>query len=352
MTLVKEFFKERLDSAVVCEESHRDGTPHLHMLVRLHSPLDITSSSALDVLVDPPQHGNYQATRSVIATMRYVTKYGQHLSHNVDVETFLSSARQKKQAVSVSNAVVQSIFAGSTMTDLMESHPTYLLNHSRNVREFIQLHRTSTMQRRRLELMETTVTVRPVGTHNTSWNRAISAWIRMNIRRPRPFKQKQLYIHGPPDMGKTSFVMQLEREFELSVYWMPTLENFYDTYDDGAYDLVVLDEFRAQKRIQELNLWLQGGVMPVRKKGGQGLKRDNVPMIILSNFSPEECYSKSGPSALAPLNARLEVIEVKGPIRLEKVDEDIPTTLDDIIQPDEISFGPVPDFSSSTFVSQ
>lgn len=340
MSVVKEFFKENLASAVISEELHADGTPHLHMLIRLHKKVNLVSSTALDVLVDPQVHGNYQAARSIIRTMKYVTKDKNYLSHNVDVKTFLSSARQKKQAVSVSNAVVESIQAGSTLTDLMESHPTYLLNHARNVKEFIHLHRTSMMQRRRKELLITSVSVRPVGTQNTSWNRAISAWIRMNIRMTRTFKQKQLYVHGPPDMGKSSFVMQLEREHELSVYWMPALECFYDEYEDGAYDLVVLDEFRAQKRIQELNLWLQGGVMPVRKKGGQGLKRDNIPMIILSNYAPEDCYGKCSPSQLAPLLARLNVVEVKGPIRLEKVEEFIPTSFSDIDPADEVSTPP------------
>ena len=73
---------------------------------------------------------------------------------------------------------------------------------------------------------------------------------------------------------------------------MPT-EDFYDFYADKDYHLCVLDEFKATKTIQFLNLWLQGCTMNIRKKGSQALKVSNIPTIILSNYSLDECYSKT-----------------------------------------------------------
>lgn len=90
---------------------------------------------------------------------------------------------------------------------------------------------------------------------------------------------------------------------------MPLLEDFYDLYDDDLYDLVCLDEFRGQKTIQFLNLWLQGGLpMSVRKKGSQGLKRKNLPMIICSNFALENVYKDA--NKIDSLRTRLLEVEV------------------------------------------
>ena len=70
-------------------------------------------------------------------------------------------------------------------------------------------------------------------------------------------------------------------------------------------DLCVLDEFRAQKTVQFLNHFLDGSHMPLRQKGRQTLKTDNLPCIILSNFSLEECYCNSGVDKLETLRCRL-----------------------------------------------
>lgn len=142
-------------------------------------------------------------------------------------------------------------------------------------------------------------------------NTQIVEWLNLNIKIKRTFKQKQLYIYGPPNMGKTSLVHFLEKY--LMIYRIPPDEDFYDDYEDGVYDLMVLDEFRGNKRVQWLNILLEGSFLPLRKKGSQYLKKDNLPIIILSNFSLEDSYqnvNRHQPERLESLKARLEIIEV------------------------------------------
>ena len=76
----------------------------------------------------------------------------------------------------------------------------------------------------------------------------------------------------------------------LRVYDMPKDEDFYDGYEDGCYDLVVMDEFKSHKKIQFLNAWCDGQPLPLRQKGCQSVKNDNLPLIVCSNFSIENCY--------------------------------------------------------------
>lgn len=66
-----------------------------------------------------------------------------------------------------------------------------------------------------------------------------------------------------------------------------------------------MDEFRATKTIQFLNHFLDGSHMPLRQKGRQTVKTDNLPVIILSNYSLDECYCHSGDEKLETLRARL-----------------------------------------------
>lgn len=80
------FFKFTPERLIVSREDHADGTPHLHAYVGLHSKRNFTSSNFADLFLHPDLfHGNYQAARSVKATIQYVTKDKDFLS-NFDIE--------------------------------------------------------------------------------------------------------------------------------------------------------------------------------------------------------------------------------------------------------------------------
>jgi len=143
-------------------------------------------------------------------------------------------------------------------------------------------------------------------------------WVNSNVCQSRPFRSPQLYLWGPPACGKTSFLRLLEKY--LRVYYMPTDENFYDFYDDDSYDLIVVDEFKGQKTIQDINRWLDGQNMTIRMKGRQSLKYKNLPIIIVSNFPPHIVYrNKFEKGELEPFTSRLYVVEVKGMIPLDRI---------------------------------
>jgi len=143
-------------------------------------------------------------------------------------------------------------------------------------------------------------------------------WVNANVCQPRPFRSRQLYVWGPPAVGKTTFLRLLEKS--LRVYYMPTDENFYDFYDDEDYDLIVVDEFKGQKTIQDLNRWLDGQTLTVRKKGTQCMKFRNLPVIIVSNFPPHVVYrNKFEKGELEPFTSRLLVVEIPTMIPFDRI---------------------------------
>lgn len=93
---------------------------------------------------------------------------------------------------------------------------------------------------------------------------------------------------------------------------MPTLEDFYDSWDDQNYDLVIFDEFKGQKTIQFMNSWADGQIISVRKKGKQGIKTVNLPFIVASNWTFLENYKKAAEKSMVSidtLETRFEVVQ-------------------------------------------
>jgi len=303
---IKETFKENLRFAVVSEEEHQDGTPHLHVALNLHKRIDWSTCTKMDALTG--QHGNYQTSRSMIAVVKYVVKGNCVVAHGINLDRYLSAAKRGK-----STAIAVNLESGSTLSDIKDMEPGFLLMHLKKIKEYMQWLNIESMKKQLIQPGEFSYASRSLA-HGSA---VIAGWLQENLFSPRDFKQKQLFIWGDPNMGKTTLINSL-REIGVRIYYMP-YEDFYDTYDDECYDLIVLDEFKGQKRIQDLNLWLDGSHFPVRRKGiAPFLKRTNLPMIIISNYRLELCY-KVDDTRLAPLQARLKQVEVKRFIEIDCV---------------------------------
>ncbi len=86
-----------------------------------------------------------------------------------------------------------------------------------------------------------------------------------------------------------------------------------DDYEDDDYDLLVMDEYKGQKSITWMNGFTQGGHFPIHRRYSGTIKKKNLPIIVLSNYSVEQAYSKVNmynPERLIPLKTRFEIINV------------------------------------------
>jgi len=64
--------------------------------------------------------------------------------------------------------------------------------------------------------------------------------------------------------------------------------------------------------------------MPIRKKGSQGMKSKNLPVVILSNYALSECYVKAANDGrLNTLECRLEIVEIDSFIDFYKKHDDL-----------------------------
>lgn len=328
--LINARFGTNLEKGVISQENHKDGSLHLHAAICLKDRIRSRDPKVFDTLVDPPKHPNIMTrfTGGALKAFQYVMKEGNYLPLGVgfDLTAFVEAASKKKDTKT--SLILKDIQAGTSLDALVPEHGEYLLQNLQKVKAYLDF---LGLREKRLQFAEAQtrkVLVMPAEGYSSSWNLEIASWLKANLREKRAHRQKQLWICAPPGMGKTSLIMMIEAAFDLSVYYWPKEEVWWDAYSDGAYDLIVLDEFHSQKTITQLNPILSGDPTPLSRRCSAPLtKRDNLPVIIMSNYSPEECFSKvaaNAPSKLAPLLDRLTVVNVLGPIRMAPILEDDP----------------------------
>jgi len=261
--------------AVVAQEKHKDGNNHLHCVVFFEKKIKLYNATAiLDAIGG--QHGNYQGARSPLKTLRYVTKDNEFVTHG-EIPDLTVKAK-------ITDLFAKCLMDGGSFKDCVDIDAGAALGMKRKLDDFAEY---CSSKRQHDQLL---VWTPPIYTGDCYEVQLIAEWLSSNIRQSRKHRQQQLYISGTPGIGKTRLIGQLSRF--LKVYHIPRVEDFYDFWENKYYDVAVLDEAKSAKTIQWLNSWLDGSVMPLRQKGKQTLKCQNIPTIILSNYPLELAYTK------------------------------------------------------------
>lgn len=79
---------------------------------------------------------------------------------------------------------------------------------------------------------------------------------------------------------------------------------------DRAYDVAVVDAFNGQRSLRWMEQFIQGGSMPIRTKGGQKMKRHNIPTIVCSNGAIPDVYPRVGIAEWNVLEVRFLIVQV------------------------------------------
>lgn len=297
--------------AAVAQERHADGERHLHILLCLENKVRTRDPTFWDFVAG--KHGNYQAARYPQKVLKYISKEDAEVEVHGTIPGDSGDSKTSK-----SDTVAEMILSGSSISEVTKKFPGFVLLNYAKVTTFKSIF-TGIATTESLEPLRNPIEYRGENIATT----VIVEWLNSNLFTSRDFKQKQLYIFGPKNFGKTSLILRLSKY--LRVYSMPHSEDFYDGYADSEFDLIFLDEFRGNKTIQFLNLWLQGGLpFCYRTKGGQGMKRKNLPCIICSNYSLENCYKDE--NKIETLRTRLDEVMLSEPIDLENIMLDKPVT--------------------------
>lgn len=299
--------KENLQvkAVIAGEEKHADGNPHLHIIVCLEKSLQTRKANFWDFVGS--KHGDYRVIKYPSKAYNYVTKEDKDPTiFGTIPPIFLGSKKLK------SDECAQMIMSGCSVAKVVQTMPGYSL---------LNLAKIQTFKSYVTNVCSTKSTIRQLSETSYSGQdmstRYIVDWLRGNLFKSRAFKAKQLWIYGPPNTLKTSLLIKLGTF--CRTYQVPMDEDFYDSYEDDAYDLIVFDEFKSHKRIQWLNSFIQGGLpLPLRIKGGQIMKRKNLPVIFCSNYPIDSCYKSE--MGIQSLKERIDEIAICDPIDLENIE--------------------------------
>lgn len=328
MANILEMWSDILKFAVVCEEKHEDEDPHLHAVLKFNVPIDHDSPNFADFIAG--QHGSYEPVKSMNRAIEYVQKDGNFITHGELPKKFTV----KKERIG--DSVLQAIRDGATMEVIRKEFPLYWMMHRKKLLDYYNAVRAEA----ELEKLPNFPGFKVPNPVADTYGHQVATWINKNFMSPRTHKQPQLWLCGPPNIGKTYIVSILERYF--MIYSVAKMSKFYDGFDEEIHKAMVFDEYKAQKQITEMNQLLEGTNMTLEVKGAfirKSSSRGNIPIIILSNFTPAEAYSNTNPQALAPLLARLLVVEVKEDdyrFNLELNDENPPVATPDEVPNEEI----------------
>jgi len=325
------FARHQIVFIVVAQELHKDGTTHLHAFVSLECPYETRNPRAFDLHSEVQIEGFegrshvsfhpniHSRIKSQFRVMKYVTKDGNFSAHGVDVKEFLSRAKSRRSTTPA--LVAQAILEGSTLRDINDKDPEFVMMNLKTLQTYQTQTQIWALQQKRSNLTRTGIKTIPTTGFETSWNLAIAEWLNASIRQKRPRKSKQLWLSSSTSAGKSTTILRLIRAYELNVYVWPVDEDYFDEWEDGTYDLIWLDEYKAQKTIQVINRIADGMPTSLKRKFKPPFtKYQNVPLIICSNGTPSENYHNTvGTLQHNALLERFTVVEVPdgGLIRLD-----------------------------------
>ena len=293
-----------VDMAIVSRELHKDGHNHIHVALQLTRACHLRGRSGmdrLDGLVEPPAHGNYQAARNFPDVVIYCAKDGNYVSYPEEwnVDAWIEAKRRKKHPKSFIMATM--VREGRDMKELEDYDAGFFMMHKRQIFDYAEY--TQRNKARRIERSWSFVDTMELnlGTQCLS----VALWLNNNVMTDRAFKQEQLYIHGPANVGKTTLVLELESFCRVYHFGY---ETYHDDFDDD-FDLLFLDEYASQLTISFVNKLLEGAPMPIPRKGLPAFqKRKRTPVIMAANKPITEQYPNMDDLTRAAFAGRMQVI--------------------------------------------
>ncbi len=261
---------------LACTELHEDNTKHAHVLLWLTGKVNIRDADFADLSFGSESfHGNYQSVKRMNECVSYVVKDGDFITNDPGRITNILERRKR-----ITDSIATSLMNGQTLISLTQGNPGMVMMHLSRFRQFQTWFATQNFISLPLPQVQL----------NPSYQEArVQRWLALNMWDPRNLRQTQLFIQGTPGSGKTTLLSILEKTFKT---FKPCYEvQWWDGFDD-TIELICIDEFKGQIKASFMNMILDGSNMTVPRRGGDFQKTRNLPVIICSNFSPSECYTR------------------------------------------------------------
>lgn len=317
---------------IVAMEDHKksDGR-HLHAYLRLTLQPNIRRADFFNV---EDYHPNVKVINNEEEWLHYVCKGGNVFCYPPTWQYQDYVKRKSNHHETRSLRIATDIFEGATMSTLRFKYPDFMLLHQKQVHAFWNSHQDDLDESAR-RLLWSNVRSFEVDTPEPHFGMSdlgaciaqvqlctrIVDWINRNIIEDRyKFRDENLWIYGATGLGKTS-IWQLLRSAGCLVHVFDYDSGFWDGLSTDT-QLLVFDEFKGQQSITQMNLTCDGSRTRFNVKGSTLERKKPLPVMVLSNYSIEECYNqvnKTDHEHLKTLIGRFNVLHVEREIRIKTV---------------------------------
>lgn len=248
-----------LSEYVICEEEHKDGELHLHAFLKLNKRVYF-KPNMFDI---QGYHGEYQVAKSWRAVINYVKKDGNYIS-NIDVKAAaMMKSKMKKEDLlkDVDEVLDKGIITPMQVASFYKNSMVYKM-----------------LQQKRSKMPDIL-----------------------------PEKKRHLWFYGGSNTGKTYKLRQMMKDTGEEKWFQIPTNNDWIGYAGEKY--LYMDEFKGQISVQMLNAICDGN-FKVNVKGGSTWIGWDIQVIICSNYSIRDCYSKCEDNILETLYNRFNEKEL------------------------------------------
>nr|WQA30171.1 MAG: rep protein [Cressdnaviricota sp.] len=265
---LRQLEKHGLDEYMVAEETHADGSPHLHAYIKLKKKCRFDGNRFNLEDSGKTYHGDYQKCKSVSGAIDYLQKEKNYIA------SFDVKAQKQHKA-----KILPDDYLRDPLDLLDEGKITYfqLNNFLKNQDVY--------------KMLLARKTERPKET---------------------PPKKRHWWIYGNSNTGKTTYLRKQMDEIPGGWFQIPT-NNDWKGYNSEKN--LYLDEYKGQLSLQELNRICDGGAK-VNTKGGSTMLAWDVTVWICSNYTIGGCYNKTEECMLECLYNRFQLCNLSKSIQL------------------------------------
>ena len=282
---------------VVSREFYKTGQAHYHVYLRYNKRLCLRDSKAYDF---GGSHPNIQVVRNPLKTLEYLIKTDVDplTNLNLDVEISRATCSSKLQLYDYLKAAMLRDPSQFRVEQYIREHnlDAYVNKVSNWASQFrmlklmqeaqcnLRLKQRPGIRRITPELVRQQLTPSEQELYH-SWHgyQRIVDYLNQVAEYGfrRPFKTKNLLLVGPPNVGKTSLILEV---WKHTAVYPVGVQNWFPRFQNEVYRLFFWDEFRPQMMDwQQLLVLLQGLPFDLPYKGGSTLKTDNQLWFLTSN---------------------------------------------------------------------
>lgn len=270
--------KLELDYCMVVQETHEDGSPHLHALISAKRKFETRNPKCFDFMCF---HGNYQAARNTDHIREYLLKSDKE---PLEYGIYQSNCQSDVQKRIIKNKLLLDL----PLHELVDTGQIALQQYK------------IIADAKRLYTLD-----------------------KLNISQDKFIERCCIWITGPPGSGK-SFAARTN--YGSSVYEKPQ-NKWWDAY--SGEDVVVLDDLDKQGECLShyIKIWADKYRFNAEIKGGT-IKPTYKTFIITSNYYPEDIWGstefKDQETLCQAIRRRFTFYQMKSEYRME-VDDYVPT---------------------------